>query len=49
MSTNDQIQGEGNHEAGRRYDEAQKRFVDSGQVPKAASPIRTAPGGEWVP
>jgi hypothetical protein len=32
----DQVQGEGNYEAGRRYDEAQKRFVDSGQVEKAA-------------
>jgi hypothetical protein len=30
------VQGEGNYEAGRRYDEAQKRFVDSGKVEKAA-------------
>jgi hypothetical protein len=30
------VQGEGNYEAGRRNDEAQKRFVDSGKVEKAA-------------
>jgi hypothetical protein len=32
----DGIQGEGNYEAARRYDEAQKRFVDSGRVDEAA-------------
>jgi hypothetical protein len=32
----DPVQGEGNYEAGRRYDEAQKRFVESGKVEKAA-------------
>ena len=32
----DAVQGEGNYEAARRYDEAQKRFVESGQVDKAA-------------
>ena len=31
-----QVQGEGNYEAARRYDEAQKRFVDSGKVERAA-------------
>ena len=35
-SHHDSVQGEGNYEAGRRYDEAQKRFVDSGKVEKAA-------------
>ena len=32
----DAVQGEGNYEAARRYDEAQKRFVDSGRVDEAA-------------
>ena len=32
----DENQGEGNVDAARRYDEAQKRFVESGQVEKAA-------------
>ena len=32
----DAVQGEGNYEAARRYDEAQKRFVDSGRVEEAA-------------
>jgi hypothetical protein len=29
-------QGEGNREAGRRYNEDQHRFVESGKVPQAA-------------
>ena len=29
-------QGEGNYEAARRYDDAQKRFVESGKVEPAA-------------
>jgi hypothetical protein len=29
-------QGEGDYEAARRYDEAQRRFVESGKVEKAA-------------
>lgn len=36
MATDKKLQGEGNYEAARRYDEAQKRFVDSGRVKKAA-------------
>lgn len=35
MST-DKVQGEGDYEAARRYDEAQKRFVESGKVEQAA-------------
>jgi hypothetical protein len=30
------MQGEGNYTAGRRYDEAQREFVQSGQVDDAA-------------
>jgi len=36
MPTDKKIQGEGDYEAGRRYDESQKRFVESGGVEKAA-------------
>jgi hypothetical protein len=38
---NEANQGEGNREAARRYNEEQKRFVASGQVPAAAG--RAAP------
>jgi hypothetical protein len=37
MSTDKKLQGEGNYEAARRYDESQKRFVKSGRVKKAAA------------
>ena len=40
----DALQGEGNYEAARRYDEAQKRFVDSGRVDEAAE--QAAPKSE---
>lgn len=30
------VQGEGNYEAGRRYNEAQQDFVESGKVDEAA-------------
>ena len=36
MTTDKKLQGEGNYEAARRYDESQKRFVQSGRVKKAA-------------
>lgn len=36
MGTN-QVQGEGDYEAARRYDKAQKEFVESGQVDDAAA------------
>lgn len=32
----DEVQGEGNREAGRRYDKAQHDFVDAGKVDEAA-------------
>lgn len=37
---NPDLQGEGNYVAGRRYDEAQRRFVESGQVDEAAREAR---------
>ena len=40
----DAVQGEGNYEAARRYDEAQKRFVDAGRVDQAAA--QAAPKSE---
>jgi hypothetical protein len=40
----DAVQGEGNYEAARRYDEAQKRFVDAGRVDEAAE--QAAPKSE---
>jgi hypothetical protein len=33
---NSEVQGEGNVEAGRRFDQAQREFVKSGKVPGAA-------------
>lgn len=36
MSTEKQPQGEGNYEAGRRYDQATRRFVKTGKVDQAA-------------
>jgi hypothetical protein len=36
MATDKKLQGEGNYEAARRYDESQKRFVQSGRMKKAA-------------
>lgn len=32
----DKIQGEGDYDAGRRYDKAAKEFAESGQVEQAA-------------
>ena len=32
----DGVQGEGNYEAARKYDEAQRKFVESGRVDEAA-------------
>jgi hypothetical protein len=40
----DALQGEGNYEAARRYDAAQKRFVDAGRVDEAAE--QAAPKSE---
>jgi hypothetical protein len=36
VESNQPMQGEGNYTAGRRYDEAQRKFVKSGQVDEAA-------------
>jgi hypothetical protein len=36
MATKGEVQGEGNYEAARRYDEQQKKFVESGKVREAA-------------
>ena len=33
---NDQVQGEGDYDAGRRYDKAAREFAESGQVEPAA-------------
>ncbi len=33
---NNDLQGEGNYDAARRYDKAQREFVESGQVDDAA-------------
>lgn len=35
------IQGEGDYESGKRYDEATKRFVEQGKVGPAAEKART--------
>ena len=45
-SQGDALQGEGNYEAGRRYDEAQKRFVDAGRVDEAAEQAAPKSGAE---
>lgn len=37
---NPDLQGEGNYVAGRRYDEAQRKFVQTGQVDEAARKAR---------
>jgi hypothetical protein len=34
--TDDKIQGEGDYEAGRRYDKASREFAESGKVEPAA-------------
>lgn len=36
MQTKDNVHGEGNYEATRQYNEATKRFVESGKVDQAA-------------
>jgi hypothetical protein len=36
MSAKQNVHGEGNYEASRKYDEATKRFVESGRVEQAA-------------
>jgi hypothetical protein len=42
MSTNEpKVQGEGDYESARRYDESAKRFVEEGKVGPAAERART--------
>jgi hypothetical protein len=36
IASNAPLQGEGNYSAGRRYDQAQQEFVESGKVDDAA-------------
>ncbi len=36
MSTKDQVQGEGDYESARKFDQAERDFVKSGKVEKAA-------------
>ena len=36
MATKDNVHGEGNYEASRKYNEATKKFVESGRVEQAA-------------
>jgi hypothetical protein len=49
MAQNNQIQGEGNYDAGRRYQQEQHAFAKSGKVDKAAHEAEDAlegPEGE---
>ena len=43
-SATDQVQGEGDYEAGRRYDKAAREFAESGKVERAAQDA--APGSD---
>jgi hypothetical protein len=45
-SPNDQIQGEGDYEAGRRYDKASREFAESGKVVPAAHDAAPESAGE---
>jgi hypothetical protein len=46
MGKGQQVQGEGNYEASRTYNEATKRFVESGKVDKAAHDAAPATDAE---
>ena len=45
MTKPNQIQGEGNYEAAKEYDEAQRKFVKSGKVDAAARTQADIRGG----
>ena len=45
MADNNQIQGEGNYDAARRYDKEQAKFAKSGKVDKKAREAEDALGG----
>jgi len=46
MAEHDRNQGEGNREAARRYNEAQRKFVESGKVEKSAEEAKRAVQGK---
>jgi hypothetical protein len=45
MTDKNQIQGEGNYDAGRRFDKEEREFVKSGQVEKKAKEAEEALDG----
>lgn len=45
MADNDQVQGEGNYDAGRRYQKEQHEFAKSGKVEQAAEQAEDALDG----
>jgi hypothetical protein len=45
MTDKNQIQGEGNYDAGRRFDEEERAFVKSGKVPQKAQEAEAALDG----
>lgn len=49
MAQNDQIQGEGNYDAARRFRKAEEDFVKSGKVDKAARDAEEALDGPEGP
>ena len=49
MANNDQIQGEGDYDAARRYRKAQEDFAKSGKVDKAAHEAEEAIEGPEGP
>ena len=46
MGSKDNVHGEGNYEASRKYNEATKKFVDSGKVDQAARDAAPRDAGE---
>ena len=46
MTDNDKIQGEGNYDAARKFDEEERAFVQSGQVEQKAKEAEEAIEGE---
>ncbi len=45
MTDKNQIQGDGNYDAGRRFDEEERKFVKSGQVEQKAKEAEEALDG----
>ena len=48
MGNQDNVHGEGNYEATRKYNEATKKFVESGKVDEAARDAAPKNAGEAV-